>query len=298
MTDGTVLDKKAGGSPPAGSAFRVPVLADRVLLRGGENQSVGSPILARCASAKNGQDCARLTETDFKNRQKQWCLWQADDPTAVPPVSSGCVPNLALGSIPQDGQVEWGYAWYPEKRYDAAGTKLVDGVVPFIEIRAAAQRAVGGPSQQGGWSVVRGAQQGGRLGPPPRTTDLGQHQKSPSFDVGDAKRRIRAILDSLIEKSIEHVVLIPFGCGVFNNPPDVVAGLFRQALFSEGRDYIDSVQLDQPQSGVVDGSVQPRIKHFKVVAFAFFSVDQTKKVDNWPEFEQHFYQVGQLFWSR
>jgi hypothetical protein len=67
-----------------------------------------------------------------------------------------------------------------------------DEVFPFYELRAAAQDVV--------------------------------------FDESEARRRITAQLDTLVEAGVRHAVLGAHGCGVFANPPDVVARLYRREV--------------------------------------------------------------------
>ena len=51
-----------------------------------------------------------------------------------------------------------------------------------------------------------------------------------AWDEPEARRRIEAQLDTLIEAGVRHAVLSAFGCGAFNNPPARVAALYRDAL--------------------------------------------------------------------
>ncbi len=50
------------------------------------------------------------------------------------------------------------------------------------------------------------------------------------FDPAEAKRRIRAQLETLRRAGLRRVVLSAFGCGAFQNPADRVAALYRAAL--------------------------------------------------------------------
>ena len=52
------------------------------------------------------------------------------------------------------------------------------------------------------------------------------------FDAHDARRRIRAQVDTLKEAGVRHVVLGAFGCGAFRNPADKVAAIYRDELRS------------------------------------------------------------------
>jgi hypothetical protein len=65
------------------------------------------------------------------------------------------------------------------------------------------------------------------------------------FDPDEARRRIRAQLDTLLEAHVRYAVLGAFGCGAFHNPAGEVARLYRDEL---------------------DG----RRQHFDVLAFAIF----------------------------
>lgn len=46
--------------------------------------------------------------------------------------------------------------------------------------------------------------------------------------------RIRNILETAAANGADHLVLGAFGCGVFNNPPALVAGVFRELLLDRG----------------------------------------------------------------
>lgn len=71
-----------------------------------------------------------------------------------------------------------------------------DEVFPFFELRAAAQDLRGGLP----------------------------------FDEAEARRRVEAQLDTLIDAGVRHAVLSAFGCGAFCNPASEVAALYRAAL--------------------------------------------------------------------
>ena len=54
--------------------------------------------------------------------------------------------------------------------------------------------------------------------------------------------RIRNILEVAAANGADNLVLGAFGCGAFNNPPDLVAGCFRYYLVDKGyRDYFKRV---------------------------------------------------------
>jgi len=48
------------------------------------------------------------------------------------------------------------------------------------------------------------------------------------------KHRIRNILEVAAANNVDNLVLGAFGCGAFNNPPDLVAGCFRYCLVDKG----------------------------------------------------------------
>ena len=66
-----------------------------------------------------------------------------------------------------------------------------------------------------------------------------------AFDAADARRRIAAQLDTLIQKGVRHAVLGASGCGAFRNPPEEVARIYAQ-------------------------EIQKRAGHYDVIAFAIF----------------------------
>jgi len=78
-----------------------------------------------------------------------------------------------------------------------------DEVFPFIELRAAAQDLRGGES----------------------------------FDVEDARKRIRAQLVTLRNHGIRHAVLSAFGCGAFRNPARSVAEIYREEIAAREADF-------------------------------------------------------------
>jgi hypothetical protein len=85
------------------------------------------------------------------------------------------------------------------------------------------------------------------------------------FDVKDARRRIAAQLDTMIEKSVRHAILSAFGCGAFRNPADVVARLYREEIAA-------------------------RKAHFDVIAFAIFAPGYGP--DNYEPFAREFAKRG------
>jgi hypothetical protein len=78
-----------------------------------------------------------------------------------------------------------------------------DQVFPFFELRAAAQ-------------------------------DL---RDGSDFDPDDARKRIRAQLNTLRAHRIRHAVLSAFGCGAFQNPADRVAHLYREEIAACETDF-------------------------------------------------------------
>ena len=50
------------------------------------------------------------------------------------------------------------------------------------------------------------------------------------YDHAETTRRVRAQLDTLIDRGVRHVVLSAFGCGAFRNPAHHVAAAYREAL--------------------------------------------------------------------
>ena len=71
-----------------------------------------------------------------------------------------------------------------------------DEVFPFFELRAAAQDLRGGAP----------------------------------FGEANARQRVAAQLDTLVEQDVRHVVLGAFGCGAFGNPAPRVAELYREEI--------------------------------------------------------------------
>ena len=65
------------------------------------------------------------------------------------------------------------------------------------------------------------------------------------YDDAELRKRIAAQLDTCTEAGVRHVVLSAFGCGAFQNPSPIVAGVYKQEVLK-------------------------RKEHFDVVAFAIF----------------------------
>jgi uncharacterized protein (TIGR02452 family) len=56
-----------------------------------------------------------------------------------------------------------------------------------------------------------------------------------NFNIDEANKRIRAQFLTLIKHNIKHVVLSAFGCGAFNNPPEIVAELYKNNIKEYGQ---------------------------------------------------------------
>jgi len=65
-----------------------------------------------------------------------------------------------------------------------------------------------------------------------------QDCRSLPFDRDEARRRIEAQLDTLIDAGVHHVVLSAFGCGAFLNPAPVIAELYREVLESRRSRFV------------------------------------------------------------
>ncbi|MEM9382075.1 MAG: poly(ADP-ribose) glycohydrolase domain-containing protein [Planctomycetota bacterium] len=84
-----------------------------------------------------------------------------------------------------------------------------------------------------------------------------QDQRGTSrFDVAEAARRIAALLDTLVAAEVRHAVLGALGCGAFENPARVVAGLFREAIDAR-RDRFDVVAFAVHSAGYGPGNLRP-----------------------------------------
>jgi uncharacterized protein (TIGR02452 family) len=57
------------------------------------------------------------------------------------------------------------------------------------------------------------------------------------FEPADARRRIRAQLDTLHHHGIRHAVLSAFGCGAFCNPAEQVARIYHEELRLRQADF-------------------------------------------------------------
>ncbi len=57
------------------------------------------------------------------------------------------------------------------------------------------------------------------------------------FDIGEARRRITAQLDTLSDASVRYAVLGAIGCGAFLNPPEVIARLYKEEILKRIDDF-------------------------------------------------------------
>ncbi len=74
-------------------------------------------------------------------------------------------------------------------------------------------------------------------------------------DVFDG--RIRNILEVAISQGVKVLVLGAFGCGAFNNPPDLVAGCFRRQLIDRGYGkYFDRVVFSIKKNNTQNTNLQ------------------------------------------
>jgi hypothetical protein len=80
------------------------------------------------------------------------------------------------------------------------------------------------------------------------------------FDEAEARRRVEAQLDTLVQAGLRHAVLSAFGCGAFANPPERVAALYRDALRARaGRFDCVAFAIFHPGYGPDNYSVFQRI---------------------------------------
>merc|ERR1712048_31299 len=100
-------------------------------------------------------------------------------------------PRVCLRGPEVRSSEKLGYEWLPDEE-----------VFPYYEMRAAAMDC----------------------------RELDDGSSLNEFSEADCDRRVAAQLDTLIEARVRHVVLSAFGCGAFENPPEVVAECYRQAL--------------------------------------------------------------------
>jgi hypothetical protein len=54
-----------------------------------------------------------------------------------------------------------------------------------------------------------------------------------AFDAPSMRAKIAAQVATLVAHRVRHVVLLPFGCGAFLNPPELVAQLYKEELMRE-----------------------------------------------------------------
>ena len=58
------------------------------------------------------------------------------------------------------------------------------------------------------------------------------------FTEEEARRRIVAQLDTLIDNEVRHAVLGAHGCGAFGNPPEVIARVYREELMTRAAAFL------------------------------------------------------------
>jgi hypothetical protein len=97
-----------------------------------------------------------------------------------------------------------------------------DEIFPFYELRAAAQ-------------------------------DL---RSGEAFDATEARKRIAAQLDTLLEHGVRYAVLGAFGCGAFMNPPEIVAQIYREEIGKRIKD-LDLVAFAIYDTGSGRGNLLP-----------------------------------------
>ena len=58
-----------------------------------------------------------------------------------------------------------------------------------------------------------------------------------SFDIHEARKRISAQFNTLIQNNIKYVILGAFGCGAFNNPPEIIANLYKEQILQHQSNF-------------------------------------------------------------
>jgi hypothetical protein len=101
-------------------------------------------------------------------------------------------------------------------------------VFPFFELRAAAQDLRGGEG----------------------------------FDESEARRRIAAQLDTLVDAGVRHAVLGAHGCGAFENPAKAMARLYREEL-RERASAFECVAFAIHHAGYGPGNYEPFARVFE-----------------------------------
>lgn len=76
------------------------------------------------------------------------------------------------------------------------------------------------------------------------------------FEPDDARKRIAARLDTLIDAGARHAVLGAFGCGAFANPALTVASLYREEL-ARRLDSFDVLAFAIFSAGYGPGNYEP-----------------------------------------
>lgn len=82
------------------------------------------------------------------------------------------------------------------------------------------------------------------------------------FDPHDARRRIAAQLDTLIDKGIRNVVLGAFGCGAFRNPAGEIAAIYHHEI-RERNEAFDHIAFAILQAGYGPDNFTPFKEEFK-----------------------------------
>mmetsp|Transcript_76321 Transcript_76321/g.218394 ORF Transcript_76321/g.218394 Transcript_76321/m.218394 type:complete len:236 (+) Transcript_76321:515-1222(+) len=111
---------------------------------------------------------------------------------------------------------------------------------------------------------------------------------SMHYDHEETVRRAGAILDTLIQGDVKHVVLSAFGCGAFQNPASFVAQAFRTALTQPYKPPANSnsTAAESVHRSTETETLSTRAESLEVVAFAIF--DAGYGPDNHAPFAREF----------
>ncbi len=71
---------------------------------------------------------------------------------------------------------------------------------------------------------------------------LGQEECGAEDFIEAMTHRIKVILDAAEKENVQVLILGAFGCGAFNNPPEIVADIFRE-LLETGRYHFETVEF-------------------------------------------------------